>query len=474
MWLARDGRQRPVALKTAHDEDQQAWLRHEADNLARVDHRYVVRLVEAHPEGRWLALEYVEGPDLAHWARHQPLGVLVELFARLSEALAHLHERGLAHGDLKPANVLVDSLGCPRLIDLGSAREVNDSSRLEGFHGTLGYAAPEVLEGHPAGPASDLYSLGTLLYRLLTGHAPFESADPAALTWLPLSTSPPPPSSTVPNLPQALDELVLQLMSRDPARRPRRTASLASLLRASLRSIPAPPMVGMTRERELLRRSIASLLDGKSGVVVLHGPEGSGRSSLIREALATARREGAAAIERDQDPQELLDRLRCLPRPAVVACDEAGPATRELAARVIGERLTALILIRSKRPLMAFTNLGARHIRPSPLAAEHIRLILEANGQDPGRAEEIAERTRGLPAAVHGYVRPPAEGVPGLSREQRSLLEATASGPVPLAELARLLGMGEHELIDQAEPLLDQGLLEEVDDGSALRARRRS
>ena len=458
-------------MKTAHTPEQRAWILHEAEKLERLDHRYVVRLVEAHPEGRWLALEYVEGPDLAHWARHQPLGVLVELFARLAEALAHLHERGLVHGDLKPGNVLVDALGCPRLIDLGSARLLEETA-IEGFHGTLGYAAPEVLEGQPAGIASDLYSLGTLLYRLLTGHAPFESADPAALTWLPLSTSPPPPSSTVPNLPQALDELVLQLMSRSPDRRPNKTSALPALLRASLRSTPAPPLVGMTRERELLRRSVASLLDGKSGVVVLHGPEGSGRSALIREALRTARREGAAAIEDSEDTQQLLARLRGLPRPAVVACEERGRQTSELAARVIGERLTALILIRSSRPLMAFTNLGARHIRPSPLAAEHIRLILEAHGQPPQRAEEIAARTRGHPAAVHGYVRPPAEGVPGLSARQRALLEHTASGPVPLDELAALLGIGEHELIDDAEPLLDQGLLEEVDDGAALRARR--
>lgn len=471
VWLA-DSPTGPVALKTAHTEDQCALLRREAGILSRLDHRYVVQLVDSDLDGRWLALEYVDGPTLDAWGRSQPIGRTVELAARLAEAVAHVHNRGILHGDLKPGNVMVDEYGCPRIIDLGTARLVADVRAPRGFHGTLGYAAPELLNGKTPGPAADIYSLGALLYRLLTSNPPFRSADPAALAYLPLSSFPEPPSAYVPRLPSGLDDLVLRMMARDPARRPIPADALPSLLRAALRTSPGAPIVGMARERAGLRKAVAATLDGRPGVVVLHGAEGSGRSTLIREALATGRREGAHIVEGIRDPRALLEHLRHAGGPTLISAEGRGRETTFVAGRLFGERLPALLLVHAKRPLMTLTNLGARHFSPSPLTSVQVAMLLEAYGLDATRAPEIHERTRGLPGAVVGYARPPAEGVGGLSDEERELLRATAARPVTIRDLATMLGVGEHTVCDWAEPLLDRGLLQEVADGTALQAVR--
>lgn len=471
VWLA-ESPAGPVALKTARTDEGRGWLRREAGVLSRLDHKYVVQLVDSDLDGRWLALEYIDGPTLDTWGRGQPIATMVELGARLSEAVAHLHNQGILHGDLKPSNVMVDEYGCPRIIDLGTARLLADVRAPRGFHGTLGYAAPELLKGELAGPAADIYSLGALLYRLLTGNAPFRSADPAALAYLPLSTTPEPPSASMPRLPADLDDLILQMMARRPEQRPIPADALPARLRAALRSAPPAPIVGMSRERDVLRKAVAAAIDGKPGLVVVHGAPGSGRQTLIRESLAVGRREGATIIEGIPDPRDILDALRHASVPTLVATTASGRATTDVAARILGERLPALLLVRAARPLMTLSAIGARHLTPSPLGPAQVGLLLEAFGLDPGRAMEIHRRTRGLPGAVVGYAQPPAEGISGLTPEQRDLLEATAAGKVGVADLARMLGVGEHTIVDWAEPLLDLGVLEEVDDGAALQAVR--
>ena len=469
VWLAQ-GKNGLVALKTAQTEEQHAWLLREAGVLSRVEHRYIVQLIDADMRGAWLAMEYVPGPSLSGWGREQPLTARVEVGARLAEAVAHLHQSGILHGDLKPDNVMVDSQGHPRLIDLGTARRLADPPP-KGFAGTLGYAAPELLRGEHGGPECDVYSLGAVLYYLLTGQPPFRDADPAALAYLPLSSLPEPASALAPGIPAGLDELLLQMLCRNPERRPIPTGSLPGRLRAALKSPVSDRVVGMQREREVLRRAVVSVADSVPGVVVVHGKAGSGRNTLIREALAAARREGLDVVE-GRDAREALALVTRQPSPSVVALDFTGGHDVGAVSRILVKKLPVLVVVRSERPLMSLTGVGARHISPPRLTERHIAGLLEHHGGDVKRAKEILQRTRGLPGAVRAYVGPTETNHLQLSNDQRRLLDATRVGPRTLVELADVLVLSEHALVDLAEELLDLGLLVEVDDGAALAASR--
>lgn len=469
VWLAKDQQGVQVALKVSEDGQQASRLRKEVAALQSLNHRYVVRMISADPQGSWLATEYIQGSTLATWGAQRSLAERTELCARLAEAVAHLHEQGLLHGDLKPSNVMVDAYGSPRLIDLGTAHPAAHASKDEGFNGTLGYVGPEMLRGEAPSMASDIYSLGAILYTLVARQAPFRSGDPAALAFLPLSTFPEPPSSRVPRMPRALDELILQMLARTPGRRPK-SQGLSGRLRRALRSPTQLPVVGMSRERGTLREAMATALDGGSQVIVLHGGEGCGRRTLIQESIGLARREGMRIRQGPgEDPRALLAELSSSTS-TLVHCQGGGREVLRFAARLLAEKLPALCLIRSERPLMPLTNLGARHLSPTPLELHHIQLTLAAADQDVARAPEILERTRGRPGAVAGYVQPLARGLVGLTPRQQELLRVTASNAVPLPELSALMDLSEHELLDLAESLLDRGLLVEVQDGYALMA----
>ncbi len=469
VWLATGSRGQ-VALKTARTPDQRAWLLREATVLGRVEHPGIVRLIEHDLQGEWLAMDYVRGPSLRSWGKDQPLPQLVEAGARIAEAVAHLHQCGILHGDLKPDNVMVDEQGQPRLIDLGMARRLADPPPT-GFAGTLGFAAPEILRGEHGGRECDVYSLGALLYHLITRHPPFRDADPAALAYLPLSSLPAPVSSLRPGVSQKLETLVMHMLARAPLRRPIPTGALPSRLRDSLRSPAAEPVIGMDREREMLRRSVVALVDGGPGLVVVHGKTGSGRRTLIREALRAARREGLEVFE-GRDAKDVLALVSARTSPSVVALNFLGRDTVAAVSRILVRRLPVLVLVRSERPLMSLTGVGARHLSPPRLTERHVGLLLQHYGGDVGRAKEIQQRTRGLPGAVRAYVGPDASEPHQLTEEQRRLLTETAGGARPLADLAEALGLTEHDLVDLAEELIDLGLLVEIDDGASLAAAR--
>lgn len=459
VWLAQ-GPAGPVALKVAADG---ATLAPEIEVLRRTLHPYVARLLDADPGGAWLATEHAEHGRIDTWTRGQPLPVLVELAAQVAEALQALHLAGLVHGDLKPANVLVARDGSVRLVDMGASRRADAAT----LGGTLGYVAPEVMAGRPGGPAADIWALGALLYQLLTHRHPYDDGDPAALAWLPTATLPLPPSALRPRLPRALDELVLALLARNPDARP--AAGLPAALRASLASEPAPPVVGMARERETLRRHVVELLGGAVGAVVLHGPEGSGRRTLIREAVRAAMREGVRVLPPIGERSALLHALAD-GGPAVVPLDGNAPGAEALAGRILSERLPCLLLVRADRPLMRIAGLGGRHLTPTPLAVADVTLLLEGLDLDRRRAEDLQRRSRGHPGTLLRLLTDAPH--PGVPPEVRAVLDALGRDRLAVDALASRLGLGEHRLLDLVEPLLDQGVLEASDDGVEVWVRR--
>lgn len=228
--------QRRVAIKVlpknrVEDSSYLARFHREAQAAATLDHRNIVRAYDVDNDGRvhYLVMEYIEGRDLQHIVQEDgPLDYIVaaEYVRQAAEGLAHAHQAGLVHRDVKPANLLVDQRNVVKVLDLGLARfaDENKASLTVAFDenvlGTADYLAPEqALDSHGADARADIYALGCSLYFLLTGHPPFPGGTlPQRLM---KHQKQPPPSIHVdrPDAPQDLIEICLKMMAKRPDER---------------------------------------------------------------------------------------------------------------------------------------------------------------------------------------------------------------------------------------------------------------
>jgi len=474
VWVA-DGPSGRVALKIARTPDHRAALAKEAAVHGLGPHPNLVPLLEAAPDHSWLALELVEGPTIDVWAQHQTIDTIVQAALRLLDALEHLHGHGVIHGDVKPSNVLVGEDGIPRLIDLGIASKQGEAS--PGFRGTLGYAAPELLRGEAPTFGTDVYGLGALLYSCITGRTPFVAPDPAALTYLPLVSLPPPPAAFVPDLPSTINQLLLALLARDPRRRPSDIGRLRDALAHAAHSNPPPPLLGMLEEREELRRAVVGAADGEPRIVILYGPPGAGRRTLIAEAVEYARREGLPYLK-GSDPRELLQHLRRAKHPSVLVMRARSKAGRQLAEIVLKESLQCLLLLHSDRPVPSLVSHGAILLTPSPLQEQDAQRLARMFAVDSPAVSQWWRDTMGLPAAMLGRIRAwrRQEGLTetstaGLPSESRKVIAALKAHPklrAPVATLAAELKMSEHRLLDHCEVLFAEQLIQPLQDGEFI------
>lgn len=234
VWRAYDQMLgRPVAVKLllaqGSDPTADSRFRLEAQTAGRLHHPHVVGVLDfGEQDGRlFLVMELVEGDSLARVLSDDgplPAERVAGIAAQAAAGLAVAHEQGIVHRDIKPGNLLLDAKGTVKIGDFGIARFMDDpSGQLTAtgqIVGTSLYIAPERALGKPAGPASDMYSLGCVLYQLLTGRPPFRADTPIAILHQHLDTPPVPPRELGAVLPPAFENYLLGLLAKRPEDRP--------------------------------------------------------------------------------------------------------------------------------------------------------------------------------------------------------------------------------------------------------------
>ena len=237
------GLNRVVALKLilaghlASDDDVRRF-RHEAQAAAGLQHPRIVAIHEIgeHLGQHYFSMDYVEGTSLAAEVRAGPLepARAAALVRTLAEAVHYAHQQGILHRDLKPSNVLLDADGRPRITDFGLAKRLDagHAHTLTGtVMGTPSYMSPEQASGGtrgPIGPLSDVYSLGAILYELLTGRPPFRAETTLDTLMLVLDSEAPLPRKLDPAVPRDLETICLKAMAKRPARRYASAQALAA------------------------------------------------------------------------------------------------------------------------------------------------------------------------------------------------------------------------------------------------------
>src|SRR5829696_2293192 len=230
VYLAHDGvLERNVALKVlrsqyAGDEEFAERFRREARSAASLSHPNIVQVYdrgEAEDGTSYIAMEYVPGGTLkVQIGRQAPFGdrETVAVGAQIADALRAAHERGVIHRDIKPQNVLVTASGNLKVTDFGIARAAASSTMTRTGHilGTAHYISPEQAMGEPVGPASDLYSLGVVLYEMLTGELPFDADTPLGIAMKHVNGHPRQPKELNPTVPDGINAITLRLLAKNP------------------------------------------------------------------------------------------------------------------------------------------------------------------------------------------------------------------------------------------------------------------
>jgi serine/threonine-protein kinase len=240
---------RPVAVKLLLDYGDPrsvARFQQEAQILARLHHPNVISVFDTGVDGgdRFIVMELVEGPTLRELldteGRLAPERA-AEIASRLASALAFAHGKAVIHRDVKPSNVLLPPDGGVKLADMGIARLLSPEALTAtlSVRGTALYISPEQVRGDRVDPRADLYSLGCVLFEMLTGRTPFEG-DLAALSYAHTHTPAPRVRSIDPTVPAAMDELVAAMLEKDPAQRANATTTLTDASAARRRASETP------------------------------------------------------------------------------------------------------------------------------------------------------------------------------------------------------------------------------------------
>ncbi len=261
---------RTVAVKVLHerfaeDPDFVQRFRHEASAAANLSHPSIVNIYDYGVEGGvyYIVMELVRGTDLKRVVTERgpldPVDV-ARYGAQVCSALSVAHGYGIIHRDIKPQNIVLMPEGAVKVMDFGIARAVDsDATQTGSVLGTAQYVSPEQAQGRKLGPESDLYSLGVVLYELATGRPPFEGDTPVAVALKQVNDAPVPPRQIDPQIPPALEAVILKAMRKDPRERYHSAEEMREDLQrvASGRAVAAQPRVEDTTVMPAVAAAVA-------------------------------------------------------------------------------------------------------------------------------------------------------------------------------------------------------------------------
>jgi serine/threonine-protein kinase len=250
---------RKVALKVLHeqyseDADYVERFRREARAVASLSHPNIVGVIDRgeHADRQFIVFEYVDGDNLKRMIERRgpaPVETALELGVQISRALSFAHQNGLVHRDVKPQNVLLNGDGHAKVTDFGIARSLDmqrGMTQTGTVLGTSDYIAPEQAQGQHVDDQTDVYSLGVVLFELLTGHVPFSGENFVAVAMRHINEPPPSIRAERPDVPPRVEAAIQRAMAKDPADRFRSMADFCQELDACLAEVQgtqvlAPP-----------------------------------------------------------------------------------------------------------------------------------------------------------------------------------------------------------------------------------------
>ncbi|WP_280262784.1 Stk1 family PASTA domain-containing Ser/Thr kinase [Nocardia wallacei] len=270
--LGRDVAIKVLRADLARDPTFYLRFKREAQNAAALNHPAIVAVYdtgEAEVDGGplpYIVMEYVDGETLRDIVRGKgplPPRRAMEVIADVCAALDFSHKNGIVHRDMKPANIMINRQGAVKVMDFGIARAIADSSnpmtQTAAVIGTAQYLSPEQARGEQVDARSDVYSVGCVLYEILTGEPPFTGDSPVAVAYQHVREDPRLPSLVHPGVPRELDSVVLKAMSKNPANRYQTAAEMrADLIRVLGGQKPHAPMVMTDEDRTTILGSMDS------------------------------------------------------------------------------------------------------------------------------------------------------------------------------------------------------------------------
>ena len=261
-------------------------FRREARAVAGLSHPNIASVFDYGAEdGRdFIVMELIEGHDLAELLRSGPLepNRAAAIAAQSCDALAHAHDAGIVHRDVKPGNIIISDSDRVKVTDFGIARAIGETTltAIGSVLGTAHYLAPEQASGESVGPGADQYAMGVVLFEMLTGEVPFSGTSPIGIAMQHVSDEMPAPSSVVPEVPATLDEVTARATAKVPSERYPDISAMASALRAGA------PSGALAAGAAALGAAATAPLADPSGTQVMRPQSGWSPRRAGRGALA--------------------------------------------------------------------------------------------------------------------------------------------------------------------------------------------